>query len=421
MNSRPIYSNSRPVGVTDFWRWWLVIQGGLLTAGSLAITDPHFKPEYVPLGIIFGIAEGGLLILSTLRVPRNYIFRFFFAFNVIIQFAAYPILVGYAANMFLVRTAIKQPLVASLTISAVLAIALVAHIPYAMALFAPLRNGWDRGIASIYGFTWIVAGPMFITDKLDKNIYSHIWRDLLNTGVYGALVFVLVGAIAMYQWGYRGPSWRLNPLAKPWVLAILAGFCVLFLGWNTFSNLDSLRSLFIWQIQFKAVTFYWFAQGLEPGIAEEWLYRYIVLALMLNGLRRSRWQIPGAVFFSGLLFGLWHSTNVTAGQSILATANQVQFAMIAGWFLAVLYLYSGSFIVPMTFHALIDILGMMASGSSLSGTPTLNEYIWGTVMELIYVALTIWLLTGKRRTAMQWTVDNIVPGNPLHFATPFVG
>ncbi|KRM27177.1 hypothetical protein FC91_GL002736 [Schleiferilactobacillus harbinensis DSM 16991] len=45
----------------------------------------------------------------------------------------------------------------------------------------------------------------------------------------------------------------------------------------------------------------------------------------------------------------------------------------------------------------------------------------GTIAELVFVAISIWLLTGKRRTAMQWTVDNIVPGNPLHFATPFVG
>lgn len=99
----------------------------------------------------------------------------------------------------------------------------------------------------------------------------------------------------------------------------------------------------------------------------------------------------------------------------------MQFAMISGWFMAALYLYSGSFSVPMIFHALIDILAMMATGSIVSTAPTRNEYIWSTVTELVFVAISIWLLTGKRRTAMQWTVDNIVPGNPLHFATPFVG
>ncbi|WP_367367915.1 CPBP family intramembrane glutamic endopeptidase [Schleiferilactobacillus harbinensis] len=422
MNPRPIYSNSRPVSVTAFWRWWFVVQGSLLTAWSLATIASRVKASYIVLGVIAVIIEGPLLLLSTLRVPRNILVRFLFALNVLLQITAYPLIVALGVNNLLLHAGITRPLIASLVMIVITVLVIVIHIPYAMALFAPLNNGWAQSIAMIYGFAWIVGGSQFMMGKVNKNVYSHIWRDLLNTGVYGAILFVVVGAIAMYQWGYRGPSWRFNPLAKPWILALLAASCLLFLGWNTFTNPNSFRSLYTWEFHLKSVTFYWFAQGLEPGIAEEWLWRYIILALLLTGLRKSRWQIPGSVFLTGLLFGLWHATNALGGaQGVLATAVQMQFAMISGWFMAALYLYSGSFSVPMIFHALIDILAMMATGSIVSTAPTRNEYIWSTVTELVFVAISIWLLTGKRRTAMQWTVDNIVPGNPLHFATPFVG
>jgi hypothetical protein len=46
--------------------------------------------------------------------------------------------------------------------------------------------------------------------------------------------------------------------------------------------------------------------------------------------------------------------------------------------------------------------------------------LWGTIVELTLVLLTVWLLTGRRKDAMTWTVDNIVPGNTLHFSTPFI-
>lgn len=85
MNPRPIYSNSRPVSVTAFWRWWFVVQGSLLTAWSLATIASRVKASYIVLGVIAVIIEGPLLLLSTLRVPRNILVRFLFALNVLLQ------------------------------------------------------------------------------------------------------------------------------------------------------------------------------------------------------------------------------------------------------------------------------------------------------------------------------------------------
>ncbi|ERL65697.1 CPBP family intramembrane glutamic endopeptidase [Schleiferilactobacillus shenzhenensis] len=389
------------------WRWWFVIQGVLLV---FYCAPPKLADTMV--FSILAVIEGFLALTASVRVPRNPVARFFYALNFLLQITAYPLLIGYAANQLLVRLHLAQPGLAAAAMVLVMVVVLVMHLPYAMILFAPLQGGWSQAIAAVYSFAWILGGPTLIPEGLSKTVYPAIGRNLFNTTLYGAFLFLIIGAIAMRQWGYRLPSWRLNPQAERLVLLILLISCLLFLAWNTFSNLDSFRSLFVFQFRLKTVSFYWFAQGLEPGLAEEWLFRYIVLALLLTGLRRSRWQIPASVLLTGLLFGVWHSTNVFAGQSFWATASQVQFAIIAGWFLAALYLYTGSFIVPMLFHAAIDILGMMASASMISTTPTINEYLWSSVMELIYVLLTLWLLTGRRRASMQWTVDRIVPPLP---------
>lgn len=176
MNPRPIYSNSRPVSVTAFWRWWFVVQGSLLTAWSLATIASRVKASYIVLGVIAVIIEGPLLLLSTLRVPRNILVRFLFALNVLLQITAYPLIVALGVNNLLLHAGITRPLIASLVMIVITVLVIVIHIPYAMALFAPLNNGWAQSIAMIYGFAWIVGGSQFMMGKVNKNVYSHIWR-----------------------------------------------------------------------------------------------------------------------------------------------------------------------------------------------------------------------------------------------------
>ncbi len=148
-----------------------------------------------------------------------------------------------------------------------------------------------------------------------------------------------------------------------------------------------------------------FLGGLEPGIAEEWLYRYAVLTLLLVAFKRSRFQLDAAVWISGTLFGLWHVTNALAGQAWMATVEQMVFAATLGYFLAVAYLYTGSILVAMGIHAAIDILSMMASGSQTMVVP--DAFEWQTIAftVVVFVALTIFFLTGARRRAIQAQVD----------------
>ncbi|MCI2171325.1 CPBP family intramembrane glutamic endopeptidase [Schleiferilactobacillus perolens] len=420
MTVQPVITTNHSANpITPFWRWWFVLQGGLFTWLSLAALGGKDRLLGVAAGLAVALIESLLLYVATRTTPHNIILRLLYATNILLQIYTVPFLIANMTNVVLRWLDLRNSLVATIVLAGLLALGAVLHIPCAMVLLAPLRSLWTRGIVAIVSFDGVVGASTGITDHLSKAVYPAVWRQLLDTGLYGALLLVLVGAIAMYQWGYRGPSWRFNPRAQWWVLTIAAVIILYFIGQNSFGGGDSFKGLVVWQFQLKAVNFTSIAEGLRAGIAEEWLYRYIVLALLLHGLHDSRWQIGGSVFLCGFLFGVWHLDNASV-QPLLATLDQVQFAIITGWLIAALYLYTGSFIVPVAFHAGLDILAIMASGTTLSSTPTFNQYLWGTIVELTLVLLTVWLLTGRRKDAMTWTVDNIVPGNTLHFSTPFI-
>lgn len=227
-----------------------------------------------------------------------------------------------------------------------------------------------------------------------------------DSGILGAFGFVLTVGLLMMTWGFRWPTWRLNRQVNWSWTALIAIAGITFIIWNAFGVGDSWRTTFT-QFDFKMQAASWkmFLTGLEPGIAEEWLYRFAVLALLLKAFDQHRHQLDWAVVLSSALFGLWHVTNTLAGQSWSATLEQMIFAASLGAFLAVSYLYSGSLLVPMVIHAGVDILSMMASGSQSMAKP--DAFEWQTILftVIVFGLLTIFFLTGKRRRVMQAQVD----------------
>lgn len=228
-----------------------------------------------------------------------------------------------------------------------------------------------------------------------------------DAGVLGALGFVLTIGVLMNAWQLRWPAWRFNRRANRWLIGLILVIGAAFSLWNAFSAGSNWASTFTkWDFHLQSANWKMFLSGLEPGIAEEWLYRYAVLTLLLAACRKRRFQLDVAVWVSGGLFGLWHVTNALAGQAWLATVEQMIFAATLGWFLASAYLYTGSILVPMVIHAAIDILSMMASGSQTMVVP--DAFEWQTIAftVVVFVALTIFFLTGRRRQTIQHRVDD---------------
>lgn len=382
------------------WFWWYFVQGLILTAGYFLAAQ---GAQFWLWALVLTIIEGGLLLVSAISAPKHWISRLLKLLAVLIQLIVYPLIVFYSGQQFL------RVLPGNLSLILVAVLILLAHIPFAKVLFTPDQHYLTRVITTlVVAFMVIYAGTTF-TEGLTKSAFASPLWSFAEAGVLAAIVSVLVGAIAMHQWDLPLPSWRFNPNMQAGVLIVLVVFIIYFTLWNAFSTNDWFQSLFIWSWHSNPLTFNWFAQGLEPGIAEEWEYRYMVLTLLLVWLSRHRLALSGSIFISGLLFGASHLINVLGEQNWFDTLSQIQFAAVFGWFIATVYLYVGSFTIPMLVHATIDILSMVVSNTEASITGSTTVYLFQTIVEVVMIGLTIWLLTGRRRQTMQWTLDRIMP------------
>lgn len=382
------------------WFWWYFVQGLILTAGYLLVTQGS---QFWLLALVLAIIEGGLLLVSAISTPKHLFSRLLKLLAVLIQLILYPLIVFYSGQQFL------RALPGNLSLILIAVLILLAHVPFAKVLFTADQHYLTRLITTmLVAFTVIYAGTTF-TEGLTKSAFASPLWSFADAGVLAAIVLVLVGAIAMHQWGLPLPSWRFNPNVQAGVLIVLVVFTIYFTLWNAFSTNDSFQSLFVWSWHLKAITFNWFAQGLEPGIAEEWEFRYMVFTLLLVWLGRHRLAVSGSICISGLLFGLSHLINALGDQSLFDTLSQIQFAVVFGWFIAAVYLYVGSFSIPMIVHAAVDILSMMVTNNGASVTGSVTAYLFQSVIEIVMIGITVWLLTGQRRQAMQWTLGRITP------------
>lgn len=153
---------------------------------------------------------------------------------------------------------------------------------------------------------------------------------------------------------------------------------------------------------------YWMlaiSAGLCAGIFEEFLFRGLILGILLKAFRHmtKKRQVWLAVVISSVLFGLIHSVNVLH-QPIGDTALQMLFAVWFGLILSVLYLRSGTIILPMLFHGVWDFSIGIAKGSiNETATVTLAEIITNVVLFLIVLLICAYCLRQKKLNLINLT------------------
>jgi len=282
---------------------------------------------------------------------------------------------------------------------------IVMFVPVAYVVVAPIGSLIGRIVMLAMAVFSGAVGAQATLLALPILKAPAVFEMVSNAAILGAIGFVITVYVLMRTWGIAGPTWRFSKNAKPGLIGVLLVIGVLFSLWNAFSAGGSWATTFTsWDFHLQSATWKMFLSGLEPGIAEEWLYRFAVLTLLLVAFKQRVHQIDWAIWLSGALFGLWHITNAMA-QPWSATIEQMIFAMTLGWFLATVYLYSGSIVAAMAIHAVIDILSMMASGSQTMAKP--NAFEWQTMglIVVVFAAITLYFSTGKRRQVMQRNID----------------
>lgn len=155
-------------------------------------------------------------------------------------------------------------------------------------------------------------------------------------------------------------------------------------GWMVFVTISAI--LFILGMQSHN---FWLAMdvGILAAIPEELLFRGVILGkllTMIKSTRTNQFSVNVAVIGSALIFGLYHYINL-GHQSFGFTTVQVVNAMGIGLVLAVIYVKSGSLLIPMTLHFIYDyevtlLQGMpMQQYTAVSGAQVVGIIIWFTI------------------------------------------
>lgn len=94
-----------------------------------------------------------------------------------------------------------------------------------------------------------------------------------------------------------------------------------------------------------------------------------------------------------MTFGIGHIVNLLAGQGGLESLIQVIFAVAWGFLLTMLFYHSGSLLVCIFVHGMVDVFAKFATGVSRS------DYIYVTVTILVSIAYCLYL--SRRPAALR--------------------
>lgn len=124
------------------------------------------------------------------------------------------------------------------------------------------------------------------------------------------------------------------------------------------------------------------------GLVEELIFRGLLFRALLQ-----RDAPPVAITISAVTFGIGHIVNLLAGQGGLESLIQVIFAVAGGFLFTMLFYHSGSLLVCIFVHGMVDVFSKFATGVSRA------DYIYVTVTILVSIAYCLYL--SRRPAALR--------------------
>lgn len=271
----------------------------------------------------------------------------------------------------------------------------ITFIPFSIIVLGNIQSLIGRIVALGFVELCLVTSPFVIHSQ---SINSFV-KIILNSGLSNITCFVITCLLSMYTWGFELPRFRKTSSLQWPVIIFLILFATIDCIFNAFNNANNWSEVFTafdWHISFTQSHLKNALVGIQPGIMEEFLFRYCCLTLILYSLRTKSYQIELAVFLSSLIFGSFHLVNLTGGQSLMATLFQVLFATCMGILYGAVYLYTNNLLCPIVYHGIFDSLVFFTSGTGNISTP--NSFGWQIelIIGFLYIGIAFFLLSGKR-------------------------
>ncbi|MFT9097409.1 lysostaphin resistance A-like protein [Liquorilactobacillus sp.] len=167
-------------------------------------------------------------------------------------------------------------------------------------------------------------------------------------------------------------------------------YCVYIASW--FVNLQNLSLMRIADTILLA---------LAAAVFEETFFRGILMNNILQHSPRNPNSYLSAILVSSVLFGLTHMINLF-GQSFSATLLQVINAFAIGVMLAAIYLRTGSLKWTILYHFMLDFTGILASGTVIIATPTLQKWVAVLVVDLLYISAGMILIRKSQEKKLEF-------------------
>ena len=135
------------------------------------------------------------------------------------------------------------------------------------------------------------------------------------------------------------------------------------------------------------------------GIAEEFLFRGIVLNLLIDKFDKTPKGIYTSIAVSSIIFGVAHISNVFSGASFKSSFIQAVGAIALGALLAVIYLRTNNIWVTAILHGLIDFSALIVSGfyGTNSMVKQINEYSYPNLIGYLIYLIPIFYLLRKEK------------------------
>lgn len=283
----------------------------------------------------------GLFIIN--RSKMNILERI----NQILQIFSQAILIPLTFSYFIRLTQEFFDWRKPIGLTIVIAYSIIMFVPYTRVLLSPIKSSAMRVLILIFSFLYTASSALDL--MVDGTIISSnpLISMLSSTLFDGAIIIVVMILLVMFDWGYDFPRYRLNRTINYFAMVSLIVFTLWFALWNAFGGGKSIfQSLFIFEVSNLHVTATNIFGGLEAGIAEEFIFRYGVLTVLLNSFYNSR--------------------------------NKYLFA------------------------ALIDILAFLNSTSQImTGNPTTGDIIVTIIESFIFITISIFLLHSVKNRSSE--------------------
>ena len=377
-------------------KWWYIAQYlvfiAILTFANLMAETMKNLPISLVLGFIM-LTGVTLTLLEKEPTKPVLVFRWFEAL-------AYPV------SLSLVSSFLGQK-IESIPFALFLAIyLLVTALPVLYSLLPIFKSVINRILFSVQWF--FIGGVPSIAPRL--KVPYPLLRPLFTSGFWGSLAAAVFALALMRSLGFSFYDWKPTRKLSVLTLSFIGNFTVYFTLFNAFSiDNNWLDTLFVFDFSNFKPTPYLFWTAVRAGVFEEILCRYIFLLSFLYIWRHQKYQINLAILVSSAIFGLLHITNLMGGQDLIATLSQVIFAILIGFLLSSIYLYTGKLWTVILFHILIDVFAFSSTGSSMMEAMSINDFFTphNVYMFLFLLLFSVWMLTGKRKNIIRTNVQHL--------------